>query len=560
MKYLHLLTLSAATVLILAVYSANTPLWLSSDNAGTKYLPLSLLSHRGLTLDNYSYIADKPSGNLIRTGGHWRSAYPIGTALLALPLYVLLPKDSDASVDNSAEVLSRRSADIMTALTVLLLTLLFIRYHRSRIPGNPVAPTLLFMIASGLGTPLWSICSDDLWQHTGSVLMVSAALLFLGTEADRDPWIREFLAGSFFGFSAVCRPTNLIFIPVYAAWIFRRRLVKCIAFAAGAVSGILPLLAYNLSVFGSFTGGYGGISRQVGWGAPDLHTALNLLVHPSTGLFVFSPVTLLIIPGLLLVFKKPADRFLTPAALCLAAQWLLISCWRIWDGGICYGPRLMSDAIPFAAVLMMPALSSSAGKPLRRTLIFALAALSAAIQAAGAFWYDGSYTFKNSAAWIDSEIAYTVSRGRNEIMWPLSAQCIPPAWKYDLKDPSTEPMKRMGIHGTRIDPLAVLAVMSPESGIHRVKTDVSIDSSVRFSEACCRLRLNGTMGSWAAIESSGKILSLEFDLPVCFREDGINSLEMHVRMQRSSRFSFIRGSNTLRSVVGDWLSLSLIRD
>jgi len=84
------------------------------------------------------------------------------------------------------------------------------------------------------------------------------------------------------------------------------------------------------------------------------------LVSPSRGLFVFCPILLVV-----LVLVVSRWRALTSQALALIALLaialitLSAATYPVWWGGYCYGPRFLTDAIPWFVLLAILALSAT---------------------------------------------------------------------------------------------------------------------------------------------------------------------------------------------------------
>ena len=77
---------------------------------------------------------------------------------------------------------------------------------------------------------------------------------------------------------------------------------------------------------------------------------LGNLVSPARGLFVYSPVLLLALSGLVLALRQREERLLSACfATIVVLHWLVVSRFPHWWAGHSYGPRFMTDVVPFLA-------------------------------------------------------------------------------------------------------------------------------------------------------------------------------------------------------------------
>src|SRR5262249_31770540 len=148
-----------------------------------------------------------------------------------------------------------------------------------------------------------------------------------------------------FGF--MTRPTAALAIVAFGALIAvtqRRMLVPYLLLLALALA---PWIALNLAVFGAVLPPYYLPSRLTG-SAPAAEALAGNLISPARGLFVFSPILLLTLPGIVLALRAPRERALGLAfGAIVVAHWIAVSRFPHWWGGASFGPRLMSDIVPF---------------------------------------------------------------------------------------------------------------------------------------------------------------------------------------------------------------------
>ena len=122
---------------------------------------------------------------------------------------------------------------------------------------------------------------------------------------------------------------------------------------------------------------------------------LGNLVSPARGLLVFSPVLLFAIPGVIRAIRSPVYRpWGWAIAVAVVAHWIAISSFPHWWGGYSFGPRLMTDVLPFLILavgysvvagtgfLMKEGLSRS---PTRHWVFPILLGVSMAVHAQGAW-------------------------------------------------------------------------------------------------------------------------------------------------------------------------------
>ncbi len=127
---------------------------------------------------------------------------------------------------------------------------------------------------------------------------------------------------------------------------------------AGALPFAVCLGVYNKLLFGSVFALSSGHERNVqfrslarqglfGIGLPEPGTLLRLLFDPARGLFVFAPILLVALAGLIRLRRVlPSDAFLA-LLLVPAALLLFYSGYPNWHGGWSVGPRYLVPAIPF---------------------------------------------------------------------------------------------------------------------------------------------------------------------------------------------------------------------
>lgn len=213
-NHLRSITSVGLLLVVVLVYLANGRSIGAGDTVPARYLPISMLREFNFDLDEftflydetgrrtYPFIGDRPFFLLPREG-HYYSVYPIGPALLALPLYIL-PVSAGMTATSAWVVrLEKLSATLITALSVLFLFWTLRELTRERW-------ALIIASVYAFGTSSLSVSSQALWQHGPSQLCfaLSSYLLVKG--------MRETAYISYVGFplaaSILMRPTNALLV------------------------------------------------------------------------------------------------------------------------------------------------------------------------------------------------------------------------------------------------------------------------------------------------------------------------------------------------------------
>lgn len=409
------------------VYEANDRVTLtSSDNVVSTLLAFNWLENQTLNLDVFrdSYLYDGggiPYFLVEAPNGHLTSRYPIGTALVTFPLYCLFyaylkvatliqnifsstPSDLLNITSDEFSVYRKSFGKLAATLASALSVVIFYLSARLKF-SQGVALLATFVFAFATGT--WVICSQDLRQHTlSNLLLISIILCLLKAERSGGSHQKLLLvvAGLFCGLLPGVRITSAVFfvaITAYVLWAFGK---KSIFFWLGLPS-VLFNLAWNFYYFGwgnLLVGGYVKHleERPVSYAftLEQFKTAgLGLLVSPSDGLFVYSPVLLFGMAGIYQFYKHRANRdekFLLCLTLACLTLYLHYGFYLFWMGGVdSFGSRVMTDTLPVICLAigyflleLSQALqqSRSWAKPVFGVFLISLL-LSVGIQTIGAF-------------------------------------------------------------------------------------------------------------------------------------------------------------------------------
>ena len=302
-------------------------------------------------------------------GGHWYNNFPLGTAVLALPLLGLMkggvalvgPLAPHSGFFARREVAAffagdllggRPLAELWCASTIGALTV-WLQYRIALLFLSRRAATgyaLLF----AFGTTEWSLASRNLYPHGLTLLLLSAALYLL-LEPLAEPVGRPKRLPHY-GWAGLClamafavRPSNAIscaVLTLYVAVHQRRHLARFLLCAAPVA---VVFLSYQVLVRHSLIPLY--LTEPKGRNPFWEGVAMNFF-SPSRGLFIFTPVFLFSLAGMALACRR---RWCGPLSAYLAAIAMLhaLLVMTIWPGH-CYGPRYFADITHLLLLFLIP--------------------------------------------------------------------------------------------------------------------------------------------------------------------------------------------------------------
>src|SRR5439155_4916807 len=162
-------------------------------------------------------------------------------------------------------------------------------------------------------TSSWSLSSQGLWQSSMSEPLL-ALTLYLLVKARAQPRYVTY-AGVPLALAVACRPTTAIFAAVFLIYIIRYYRLHTISFLVFPLTVASFLIAYNLYYFRNISGGYGGFLGLGSLRYPQPEVFLGLLVSPSRGILMYTPVFLFAGLGLACSLHRPLAPLLTYTAI-----------------------------------------------------------------------------------------------------------------------------------------------------------------------------------------------------------------------------------------------------
>jgi hypothetical protein len=360
-----------------ALYTGNLAHHSSGDNLATLFVGPQLVTHG--TLDLAPLFPPENGGlpySMVLADTRVLPRLPLGTPFLVLPHTALAV--AGARGERLTLTLARRWEKHAAALVaVAAVALLFAGVRRAFGDAAALGTAAVFALATTLPTA----GSQALWTFTGEVFFISLALFFLLPEIPSEE--RALAAGVALGAAFLCRPTALAAGVALGLLALRRGRKDTAAFARGAAASLALVCLFQIALYDHPLGAYGTFNTgEEVWAGNGLEGLAGNLVSPSRGALIFFPYLLLVPVAAGAVRRQASLRAPWIGALfAFGATFLLASLYGKWWGGHSLGPRLLSEAAPFLALLTLPLwLERSRRGGFAGTLLIAAVSLAAVNQ------------------------------------------------------------------------------------------------------------------------------------------------------------------------------------
>jgi hypothetical protein len=349
------------------------------------------------------------------SGGKTYSNKAPGLTFAAIPLYALLRIALPAPASAAAPILW-----VLRVLTVTVLCVVALARLARRLAAGPVPEAAPLVVAAvAFGTP-YLFFARSFFSHawTAALLFLSWDAIVAGEDAGRKDagedaarrgrrrTLLVALAGLLAGWAVISEYEVALVAGLLALRAALgpggRRILKLVAFAAGAAIPLAKLLYYDWVCFGSpwvlssareAFPMYSRLARTgfFGFHTPSPRIAVHYLFHPARGLLLFSPFLIWAIPGFLRWWKssggegaggddgrgrgRGTSRADCVFALASTVLFFVLMCgYPNWHGGWSLGDRYLVPVLFFPALALPYALVS----PRSRGLFGAAVVLSAA--------------------------------------------------------------------------------------------------------------------------------------------------------------------------------------
>jgi hypothetical protein len=387
------LTAAGLCVGLVLVYNSNGREIGSYDTQPTKFAARELLLRGTLSLNHVVGATPQYAtrwGFILAADGNYRSIYSPVPALMAAavtwPLW-------QAGLFDARAPLAPGLMAVLTASVLVSLAVTFAFLHARRV--LPRGRAVLLAAGLGLGTGFWSTASQTLWQTETAVFGLALAVLAFAAPGERISGRGAVAIGVGLGLAGATRPQLAPIVAILLAGTWARSGPRHALAATALVATFgAAVCAANLQWFGHPLGALplleetNSLVHRTGASfGLQLEGFLGLLVSPSRGLLIFSPVVLVAAAGILPAFSAGWRSPLPWCVLALAAQYALYGSYSVWWGGHTYGPRYLVDILPVAVPLAAAAMGPSRRGRSAGVAAAAMLAWSIAVSATGAFCY-----------------------------------------------------------------------------------------------------------------------------------------------------------------------------
>jgi hypothetical protein len=326
---------------------------------------MSLIREGNTDLDEYITLVESHQDyTLERINNHYYNFYPIGTSILAIPYVFFVDRfihsgffiDFEQFINQYSLIpagIEKFTASNMIALSSLFIYLIGCFLFEKR----TYALLLTFIFA--FCTPAWSIGSRALWQHSSSILILSVSLYLLLLARHKpqyEAWSIRLVSLPLM-FSYLVRPTNWISILILTLYILIHHRKHFLSYCLWSLLVVIPFCLYNFRIYNIILSPYYFPQIQLKLSTQILEALAGNLFSPSRGVFIFSPVFLFAIYGIILNIKnKYMDGLGYALVFIIIIHWIISSLHPNWWAGHTYGPRYFTEMSPYFLYLLVPVL------------------------------------------------------------------------------------------------------------------------------------------------------------------------------------------------------------
>lgn len=307
------------------------------------------------------------SGIYLSPSGKAVNKYPVGVAVHQLPFYLVaqMVANNTKGVETNGYSEPYQYAIIISTFFWILIGLILLRATLRQYYSDGVVATTLLAIA--LGTNLYYYNAFFPGMSHPYAFFHFSSILYLTDKLYRG-YKRKYilLLGLMLGLATITRPTNLLAALIPVLWgvysiptlinkVKNNLNAKRIGHLLGGGAIFVLVALIQLSYWKYATGSWVYFSYHdegFVWSEPAI---IKGLFSFRKGWFVYTPLALFMVAGLILFYKKHKHQYLSISIFLILFIYVTFSWWNWWYGGG-FGARGMIDtyallSLPFAAMV-----------------------------------------------------------------------------------------------------------------------------------------------------------------------------------------------------------------
>ncbi len=340
-------------------------------NQGSRFnLDRAILEHQELKIDEYQ----KNTEDKAYYHGHYYCDKAPGTSFTALPaLYltrVVLTFTGVNPTSAQAVAIGYRVAT-WSAATVPALLMCWLLFEWVLRKGYPPVAAAYVCLAVGLASPLW-VYATLFWGNALAAFFLVLAARSVDKLIHLTPLHRATGLALFAGFACggavlVEYPTaplvaTLAVLLIMKLRPWRQHLRRLSSFGLGALFAAALLATYNAAAFGTpfhlgyaDVQGFDGMKQGLFGVTTPSAAAIAGVIWGPRGLLLTAPLLVLGLLGHAISIVRRQHKTLAIICIIFSIYPILLNVSYVyWDGGWTYGPRHMSNALPFLALGLAP--------------------------------------------------------------------------------------------------------------------------------------------------------------------------------------------------------------
>jgi hypothetical protein len=410
----------------------------SGDSLATRRLPSLILQEGTIDLAHTPPFdqRDQRHYSVLWFDEKTLPSFPLGTAFLAVPYTAVALAATRGEVNDT---FVRWEKHLSALLATASACLLFLGLREQFGERAAEATAALFALA----TPMVTYTSQALWATTGEIFCVTLALWLLLSRGAHV--LRASLAGLALGLAYFCRPTAVVALAVLGVALVLQDRRAALGFAAASAASVALVTLGLQATYGHPLGGYGILNAHPALYGRDLPNGLaGVLASPSRGLFAYLPYLLFVPLGFRAQHGgRELGRLVWASLVIAVGTYLLAASYAKWWGGWSLGPRLMTEAAPFLALLTLPLwLGWLRIGAANRVALVAAVVFASTTQLLAAYRVQGQHW--NAAVDVDAhpEILWSLRNSQLAAIWW-------PGWRFRLGSDAIRTLDEEGVESQR---------------------------------------------------------------------------------------------------------------